>query len=959
MENSRRPQASFRSVYKKALLVCVSPLRWAWRRGFFCFLPSPSKPEEHHFSPISRITFLSLKAQQEQQQQQAAATGAAAGWKSPRGSSGRGLTAAAAAAAAASAAVPSPLPLHGLVMETFKRRPEGGPQGAAPYASAASGSVGPAAGYGALPAGAAAAAGLLTKRQRVSQGPLGGEGEQQQQQQQQAGAAAGAAADLGGGGGGGGPSSTARGRVLPVCLLVSENIAGALIGKGGNTVREFERSTNSKILIQRNTLGAPELAVAQHAAAETAGLPLQAVEVEKVVAVTGTKEEEVQGGVSRVLGLISSHPGQQHVGRSLALLLVPQRSVGGIVGQRGRTVEELSQRAEAQIRVIPGIASPNGDRALCITAQEDGPVVHAIQLVQQQLQQMLSSGRLQQQDFEFLISLASVPQPKALRGVNKGLPGAGGGAPGAAMGAPGMAPPGGFYGPGMGWGAPGGGPEAGGVGGGGPLVGMGTQGGPGVPAAGMSGYRFVSSVEAYGGLCCSSVLCIVIPQRLAPWIVGPQGAHVRAVKEETGVKMQVVDSVQGFTSEDSRRIAMGAQGGPQQQQGVPSPAEVAVEGNDRFCMISGGVQCLCAAILRLGVPLHDKLHQLKQPLRLLVPARFVACLIGTKGLVIREIQANSGAVIRVSRSVGNGAGGGESAGVGEAGSGASGGNARGGSGAPRDQHRIVFIEGPLPARLVALALVWQRILSAEYPDLSKGGASFFCVSSLVADLQQLGHDVSMVRIPAAAPMQQQQQHQQQPPPYGPDDGSHPPPYYDGAPAAGMVSPSGWGAPPPDPMGGVGGMGPGGPPQGMPWGGQEGGWGAGTPPKEGPPSFEDMEGYFRSFCSRFLQPQELAVCGERQTIKMLLSLAQGEALLRREQQPGRFGTAPAPNALDKISELTGCHVRCFVTEEPVPHGAPSSHGGPPQMQQQMVLVFTGSPVANSLAVMLTQARLVQC
>ncbi|KAL8454167.1 hypothetical protein Emed_000425 [Eimeria media] len=845
-------------------------------------------------------------------------------------------------------------------METFKRRPEGGPQGMAPYASPA-GSGASMGGYGGLPAGAAAAAGLLSKRQRVSQGPLGGEGEQQQQQM---GGGAGAAGDVGGGAAGGAPSSASR--ILPVCLLVSENIAGALIGKGGNTVREFERSTNSKILIQRNTLGAPEMAAARHAAAETAGLPLQAVEVDKVVAVTGAKEEDVQGGVSRVLGLISSHPGQQHVGRSLAVLLVPQRSVGGIVGQRGRTIEDLSQRAEAQIRVVPGIASPNGDRALCITAQEDGPVVHAIQLVQQQLQQMLSSGRLQQQDFEFLISLASVPQPKALRGVNKGLPAPGGGPPGAAMGAPGMPPPGGFYGPGMGWGGPGGGPD-GGVGGGGPLVGMGPQGGAGGPAAGMSGYRFVSSVEACGGIGCSSALCIVIPQRLAPWIVGPQGAHVRAVKEETGVQLQVCDSVQGFTAEDAKRAAMGPQGGPQQQQGAPSPAEIAAESNDRFCMISGGVQSLCAAILRLGVPLHDKLHQLKQPLRLLVPARSVACIIGTKGLVIREIQSNSGAIIRVSKGVNNAAAGGDSLGGGETGNGTarggpSGNNQRGGPGAPRDHHRIVFIEGPLPARLAALALVWQRILTVEYPDLSKGGASFFCVASLISDLQQLGHDVSMVRVPAAAPMLQQQQ---QPPPYGPEDGGHPPPYYDGASAAaGMGSPSPWGAPPPDPMGGVGGMGPGGPPQGMPWGGQEGGWGAGAPPKEGPPSYEDMEGYFRSFCSRFLQPQELAVCGERQTIKLLLAQPQGEALLRREQQPGRFGPPPAgapqtPNALDKISELTGCHVRCFVTEEPVPQGGPPPHGGPPQMQQQMVLVFTGSPLANSLAVMLTQARLVQC
>ncbi|KAL8424956.1 hypothetical protein ACSSS7_008426 [Eimeria intestinalis] len=678
-------------------------------------------------------------------------------------------------------------------METFKRRPEGGPQGApAPYASPSGGAAALAGYASSLPAGAAAAAGLLSKRQRVSQGPLGGEGGEQQQQQQQqqvVGApAAGAAADgiSGGGGGGGPPPSTGGPRVLPICLLVSENTAGALIGKGGNTVREFERSTNAKILIQRNTLGAPELSAVRHAAAETAGLPLQAVDVEKVVAVTGAKEEEVQGGVSRVLSFISSHPGQHQVGRSFAVLLVPQRSVGGIVGQRGRTIEDLSHRAEAQIRVVPGIASPNGDRALCITAQEDGPVVHAIQLVQQQLQQMISSGRLQPHDFDFLISLASVPQPKALRGSSKSLPPSGGGGPGGAMGAPGMPPPGGFYGPGMGWGTPGaGGPEMGGVGGGGGLVNMGgPQGGAAGPAAGMSGYRFVSSVEACGGLCCSSVLCLVIPQRLAPWIVGPQGAHVRAVKEETGVQLQVVDSVQGFTSEDAKRVSLGPQGGPPQQQGGPSPAEIAVESNDRFCMISGGVQSLCAAILRLGVPLHDKLHQLKQPLRLLVPARFVACLIGTKGLVIRELQANSGGSIRVSKAITNGENGGgtETGGRGGGGPNNNNNNQRGGT--TRDQHRIVFIEGPLPSRVVALALVWQRILSAEYPDLSKGGASFFCVSSLVSDLQQLGHDVSM-------------QQQQQPPPYGPEDGSsHPPPYYDGA-SQGMGSPSGWGAPPPD------------------------------------------------------------------------------------------------------------------------------------------------------------------
>lgn len=784
-------------------------------------------------------------------------------------------------------------------MESFKRRQEG-PQAAGFMGGGANGSYGfP------LPQQNAAAFGG-GKRQRMGPGAQGGEGDQ-------------------------GAVDGAPPKLLPVCLLVSENIAGALIGKGGSTVREFERSTGARILVQRNTLGPHELAAAKQAAAETAGAAFpQSVDVEKVVTVAGTKEEDIHAGVLRILGLVSTHPG--HSGRTMALLLVPQRSVGGIVGQRGKTIEDLSQRSQAQMRVVPGMAAPNGDRALWISAQNDEQVAMAIKLVQQHLQQMLSSGRLVHGDVEFLVSLASVPQPKALRGVKAPGPmNAPMGPGGMPMGAPPAVMPGGFYGPQAAWGAAPGAPMQGAP----QPAPVGPQAMPVAPgigsaAPGMSGCRFVTSVERCGGMGCTSVLCFVIPQRFAAWVVGPQGTHVKAIREDTGAQLQVVDDILGFTAEDARCVARGPHGGPHGE---------GLDGGDRFCMVSGGVQSLCAAILRLGVPLQDKLQQIHQPLRLLIPVRFVTCLIGSKGSVIREMQNNSGATIQISKGTG-----GPETGGGASWADQGPGGPRGGPSSATDQHRIVFIEGPIASRLVALALIWQRILGVEYPDLSRGGAPFICVSSLVEDLQQQGHDISMVRVPPPAVMPPQMQQQQ--PPYGSEEGGGAP-YYEGATAAGAAA-AAWGAPPPDTMAG------GAPPT---WGGvEDAGW---RGPKEGVPTYEQMEAYFRDFCSRFLSPHELGACGERQTIKLLLSQAQGEALLRREPPNPRFGvpppTAPLPNALDKISELTGCHVRCFVTQEPIPQGTLGA--GPPQ--QQMVLVFTGSPLANSLAVMLTQARLIQC
>ncbi|OEH79020.1 uncharacterized protein LOC34624059 [Cyclospora cayetanensis] len=738
-------------------------------------------------------------------------------------------------------------------------------------------------------------------------------------------------------GGGVSQEGTASKAALPVCLLVSENIAGALIGKGGCTVREFERLTGARIFVQRNAMAPHELAAAKQAVLETAGAPSQSqsLDVTKIVAIGGSKDEEVYGGLMRVLGLISSHPA--HIGRSTAVLLVPQRSVGGIVGQRGRTIEELSQKSQAHIRVVPGVASPNGDRAVCFTAQHDDHVALAIQLMQLQLQQMVVTGRLMPSEFDYLVSLASVPQPKALRSAKTPPTPLGPPLPGVvSMGPMATAPvgAGGYYGANGTWGAPPSGPP--------PVQGSTPQGsvpGGSLGGSGVSGSRFVMSAEACGGVGCNSVLCFVIPQRLAAWVVGPQGTHVRAVREETGVQLQILDEVSGFTGEDARRMGRGA-GGPFAGGGPGGPqADGAESSTERFCMVSGGVQSLCGAILRLGVPLQEKLQQVHQPLRLLIPFRFVSALIGSKGAFIRDMQHKSGATIQISK----GSGAPEAGSAGPQGS---------WGGAPRDQHRIVTIEGPLCARLIALALVWQRILGVEYPDLSRSGAPFMCVSSLLEDLQQQGHDVSMAQLPpssAGAPRMPPPPQQQQQPPFPGAEGAQ---YYDGAAAAAAAG--AWGAPQSDPMAGVGG-GP-----APSWGSEDpaaaAGWNA-PPAQSVAPTYEQMEGCFKGFCSRFLSAQEMAMCGERQTVQLLLSQAQGEVLLRRDSANARYGNAvpnaPPPNALDQISEMTGCHVRCFVTHEPIIQGA---QGGPPQ--QQMVLIFTGAPVANSLAVMLAQARLSQ-
>ncbi|CDJ30599.1 uncharacterized protein EMH_0059740 [Eimeria mitis] len=817
-------------------------------------------------------------------------------------------------------------------MEPFKRRQEG------PQASSLSSSMGGGPPLQLAPSSNGSISSFpaygAPKRQRISPGVMGVEGDDGAPQE-------------------GGPQGAPR--VLPVCLLVSDNIAGALIGKGGATVRDLERSTNARIFVQRNAMGPPELAAAKQALLDTVGPPpqSQALDVTKIVAIGGTKEEDVQAGLYKVLNIISTHP--THSGRAAAVLLVPHRSIGGIVGQRGRTIEELSQKTQTQIRVVPGFAAVSGDRALCITGGQDEHVAAAVQLLLQQLQQMLAAGRLIKQDFDYLITISStaqpkatqtqirvVPgfaavsgdralcitggqdehvaaavqlllqqlqqmlaagrlikqdfdylitisstaQPKALRGPRGPMGALPGGPPqGAPLPMGGASPtgPGGFFGVGMGapgWGAPSG---AGGPPGPQGVPGAGGMGG----GAGCIGYRFVASVESCGGLGCSSVLCFVIPQRLAAWVVGPQGAHVRAIREETGAQIQVLDEVSGFTGEDARCVLRGPQGGG--PSGGPSDGS---EGGERFCMISGGLQAVCGAVLRLGLPLQEKLQQLQQqqqqqqPLRLLIPFRFVSPLIGSKGTVIREMQQKSGALIQISKTLGapggptGGPSGGPTGGAPEGGP-SGGGGAGGGQGGsfgwgeqqqqqgsssssssssskaltPREQHRIISVEGPTAARLVALALIWQRILGVEYPDLYREGAPFICPSSLAEDLQQQGHDISKIMLPPPAARMQQQQQQQQQPYGGPDAAGAP--YYDGASPTGGGAP--WGAPQGDPMGGG---------QQRPWlhddaaaaaaaaaavGG--GGWG-GAPHDMGAPSIEQLEGWLRSFCCRVGPVQDM-------------------------------------------------------------------------------------------------------
>lgn len=117
----------------------------------------------------------------------------------------------------------------------------------------------------------------------------------------------------------------------PVCLIVSMELAGWIIGKQGRRVAELQRSSGARINVL-NDAAAPGLRVG-----------------DRLLEVGGADQERMDCGIRTVFAAIAEASTGDEAQRTA--LLVPEGAVGFVIGRAGQTLKEMMTRTGAEIDI--------------------------------------------------------------------------------------------------------------------------------------------------------------------------------------------------------------------------------------------------------------------------------------------------------------------------------------------------------------------------------------------------------------------------------------------------------------------------------------------------------------------------------------------------------------------------------------------------------------------------------
>ncbi|KAL6502014.1 hypothetical protein OROGR_027147 [Orobanche gracilis] len=156
---------------------------------------------------------------------------------------------------------------------------------------------------------------------------------------------------------------------------------GAIIGKGGETIKYLQMQSGAKIQVTRDMDADPNSSTR---AVELMGTPDQIAKAEELI--NDVLSEADTGGS----GSVSRRLTGQASGAEQFVMKVPNNKVGLVIGKGGETIKNMQARTGARIQVIP-LHLPPGDMSKERTVQIDG-TSEQIEAAKQLVEEVTSEG---------------------------------------------------------------------------------------------------------------------------------------------------------------------------------------------------------------------------------------------------------------------------------------------------------------------------------------------------------------------------------------------------------------------------------------------------------------------------------------------------------------------------------------------------------------------------------------
>jgi len=405
----------------------------------------------------------------------------------------------------------------------------------------------------------------------------------------------------------GGPKGRGRGRGIdfPLRVLVSSDMVGAIIGRGGATIRNITQQSRARVDVHRKL---------EHSAS-----------LEKAITVYG-QPENCTAACKRILEVMEEEA--RNVGKppEIALkILAHNNLIGRIIGKQGGTIKKIMEDTDTKITVssISDISCFNPERVITIKGS-----IPNISQAEAEVSSKLRAA------YETDLN-AMTPHSMMFPGLH----------PTAMMSTvgissnyrPGPAPPTGPVGPGA-PGAPAG-PGAGFVPGGPP----GGQAGAGRGLAGAG----VSQETTY----------LYIPNSAVGAIIGTKGSHIRNIIKFSGSSVKISSAEEGEEGEEAEgeEAAAAGGGGETQSPGAAAAGGLAAGENlagQRRVTILGAPEAQWKAQYLIFQKLREEgfapgNEDIRLTVEILVPSSQVGRIIGKGGQNVREMQRLTGAVIKL------------------------------------------------------------------------------------------------------------------------------------------------------------------------------------------------------------------------------------------------------------------------------------------------------------------------
>ncbi|CEM30736.1 unnamed protein product [Vitrella brassicaformis CCMP3155] len=186
-------------------------------------------------------------------------------------------------------------------------------------------------------------------------------------------------------------------------MLVTNTVAGSIIGRSGRTIMELQRETGAKIVLSPHGCYFPGTN-------------------ERVAAISGQREM-VQQAMYWVVDRVCRGADMLKLARVSCKFVVPRMVVGFLIGPNGAHVKSIREDTGATVTISPLFVSPEescSERVVCVAANDPERLMRAVKMIAHQINQHPDAGACR------VITYRPRPLDQPLSGAGGGAGGGGG-----------------------------------------------------------------------------------------------------------------------------------------------------------------------------------------------------------------------------------------------------------------------------------------------------------------------------------------------------------------------------------------------------------------------------------------------------------------------------------------------------------------------------------------------------